>query len=118
MEGFAIVGRRDRSYGNDVRKCGGIIVYARNDIADHVTLVHTSDESERLWLQVHTDNGPYLLCVWYRPPVPGEVQSITSFEKELDDMRGNALGTLLWATSTCIANAGWFIQHQIQVKGI
>jgi hypothetical protein len=63
LEGFIIVGRRDRNYGNDDRKCGGVLVYARVDIADHVTLLHKSEASERLWLQMHTRNGPYLLCV-------------------------------------------------------
>ena len=95
LEGFTIVGRRDRSYGDDDRKCGGIIVMARTDVADHVTLLHVSEVSERLWLQMHTDNGPYLLCAWYRPPLPGEVDSITSFEAELDELRETSLGTLL-----------------------
>ena len=95
LEGFDVVGRRDRSHNGDERKCGGVIVYARSAIANHVTLISISGESERLWLQMHTNNGPYLLCAWYRPPVQGEVDSITSFDAELDQLRGNVLGTLL-----------------------
>ena len=73
----------------------GVMAFARTSIASHVTLIYVSDVSERLWLQMHTDNGPYLLCVWYRPPCQGEVLSISSFGEELDDLRRNALGTLL-----------------------
>ena len=60
-----------------------------------VTLVHISEVNEQLWLQMHTDNGPYLLCVWYRPPVQREVQSITSFETELDELRCDSIGIML-----------------------
>ena len=95
LEGYVVAGRRDRSYGDDERKCGGIIVFVKADIADHVTLMHVSDLSERLWVQGHTSNGTYLLCVWYRPPVDGEVQSMGSFESEPEAMRGNVLGTLI-----------------------
>ena len=95
LEGYDTVGRRDRSYGDDHRKCGGVIVFAISALANHVTLLHTSDESERLWFLIHAENGPYLLCSWYRPPVPGEVESIASFGKELELLRNQALGTLL-----------------------
>ena len=95
LEGFVVAGRRDRSYSGDIRRCGGIIVFVRTEIADNVTLLQTSRVSERLWVQMHTDNGPYLLGVWYRPPCPGEVQSIESFETELDELRGDSLGVLL-----------------------
>jgi hypothetical protein len=37
LEGFDVVGRRDRSYGDDDRNCGGVIVYARTAVASHVT---------------------------------------------------------------------------------
>ena len=95
LEGFDVVGRRDRSYNGDKRRCGGVIVYAKSEIADHVTLLQVSEVSERLWFQLHTNNGPYLLCAWYRPPVQGEVQTIESFEAELGQLRGNALGMML-----------------------
>ena len=41
-EAFEVVGRRDRSYNGDTRNCGGVIVFARAAIADHVTLLETS----------------------------------------------------------------------------
>ena len=106
LEGFIVVGRRDRSHAGDDRRCGGVIVFARTSIAEHVTLMHTSEVSERLWFQLHTDNGPYLLCAWYRPPVQGEVLTIDSFNTELDQLREIPWGRYLWATSVCIQNAG------------
>ena len=95
LEGYEVVGRRDRSYSGDARRCGGVVVFARVAIANHVTLLLTSEVSERLWFQLHTDNGPYLLCSWYRPPVQGETESIGSFVEELTQLRTHALGTLV-----------------------
>jgi hypothetical protein len=94
-EGYATIGRRDRSHSGDTRRCGGIIVYARAEIANHISLLLTSATCERMWMQLHTENGPYLLCAWYRPPAAGETQSIDSFGTELDTLRSNALGTLV-----------------------
>ena len=59
LEGFQIVGRRDRGGG---KKCGGIIVFARIEIASHVTLLEESTRAERMWLLMHSNIGPYLLC--------------------------------------------------------
>ena len=70
LEGYSEVARRDRADG---RKGGGVIVYALDSIASRVTMVEKSDLSERVWLVIHSDIGPYLLGVWYRPPDPGEV---------------------------------------------
>ena len=64
VEGYEIIGRRDRSFNGDERKCGGIIVFARSNIASNVTLIETSAVSERMWFQMHSNNGPYLLCCW------------------------------------------------------
>ena len=60
LEGFDVVGRRDRSYSGDDRSRGGVIVFARAEIANHVTLSMISEVAERLWIQLHTNNGPYL----------------------------------------------------------
>ena len=90
LEGYIVVGRRDRSYSGDKRRCGGIIVFARTEIAEHVTLMSISDSSERMWILMHTLLGPYLLCVWYRPPSDGEVQSISDFETEYNQLKNGA----------------------------
>ena len=95
LEGFVVVGRRDRGYNGDERRCGGVIVFARCAIADHVTLLEKSDNAERMWFQLHSDVGPFLMSTWYRPPASGEVGTIESFEEEYSRLRGHALGTLL-----------------------
>ena len=63
LEGYVVVGRRDR---DDGRICGGVIAFARRDVAANVAHLHRSVEAERFWLVIHTDQGPYLLGVWYR----------------------------------------------------
>ena len=95
IEGYRLVGQRDRSYSGDKRRCGGIIMYAREAIADHVTLMSISSTAERMWVLMHTSLGPYLLCSWYRPPVQGEVQSINDFDAEYKQLQGCALGFIL-----------------------
>ena len=92
LEGYALVARRGR---DDARKCGGVMVFARSDVAANVTLLHRSADSERLWLIIHTDHGPYLLGAWYRPPVQGEMQTISSLEAEWLDHSSSALGTVI-----------------------
>jgi hypothetical protein len=54
-----------------------------------------SKVSERLWILVHSDLGPYLVATWYRPPVQGEVESIRSFKEELTELKSLAIGTLI-----------------------
>jgi hypothetical protein len=95
LEDYEIIGRRDRNYSGDKRRCGGVIVFAKATVAGNVTLLLKSDVSERLWMQLHTDTGPYLLCAWYRPPVQGELESIESFGNELDELRRHAIGIVL-----------------------
>ena len=44
---------------------------------------------------LHSDTGPYLIGVWYRPPVPGEMQSIMDFSEEWQRLSKEVLGTIL-----------------------
>ena len=90
--GYELVARRDRRGG---RKGGGVAIFARVDISNSVTLLLGSADAERLWLILHTDQGPYLLCTWYRPPEPGEVQTISTLEAEWLEHCGAALGTII-----------------------
>ena len=92
VEGYTVVARRDR---DDGRKCGGVIVYAQDGLASRVTLIEQSADSERVWLIIHTDVGPYLVGVWYRPPEPGETNTIKSLETEWELHNQAALGTIL-----------------------
>ena len=47
LEGYELVARRDRQEGQDDRKCGGVMVFARADIANSVTLLEKSIAAER-----------------------------------------------------------------------
>ena len=91
LEGYAVVGRRDRCDG---RAGGGIAALAWTSIRDRVTLASTSEEAERMWLLVHAEQGPHLVGVWYRPPNPGEVNSVTSFQTELQGLSDLAIGSI------------------------
>ena len=64
-------------------------------MTNNVTLLEKSGQGERLWLVFHTDQGPYLLCAWYRPPEPGEVQALESWEKEWQEHHKEALGSVV-----------------------
>ena len=54
-----------------------------------------SENAERFWLMVHAEQGPHLVCVWYRPPGPNEIQSISSFKSELASFSDMFIGCIL-----------------------
>ena len=60
LEEYNLVARRDQ---NDGRRCGGVAIFARTDTASNITLIEISKSSERIWLVIHSDVGPYLLGV-------------------------------------------------------
>ena len=84
--------RRDRS---DNSGWGGVAVLVKTDFAGSVVLLAESGSAERLWLTLHANQGPYLLCVWYRPPAPGDTEGITSFKEEYNQHSRGALGSLV-----------------------
>jgi hypothetical protein len=92
LEGYSVISRRDR---DDGRRCGGVIVWAKDESAACVTQLLISAVAERIWMVIHTDQGPFLLGVWYRPPDPGEVLSIESLEEEWRQLSSGAMGTIL-----------------------
>ena len=92
LEGYVVVARRDK---DDGQICGGVIAFARCDVAANVTQVHRSAEAECFWLVIHTDQGPYLLGAWYRPPDPCEAQTISTLEAEWLEHCNAALGTVI-----------------------
>ena len=73
IEGYSLIARRNKSDG---RKCCGIAAFAASNISQRVTLVETSENAKRVWLLVHANHGPHLIGVWYKPPDPGEVETI------------------------------------------
>ena len=90
-EGYAVVGRRDRCDG---RAGGGIAAFALTSIQERVTLASKAEVAERMWLLVHAEQGPHLVGVWYRPPSPGEVNSVTTFQTELQGLADLAIGSI------------------------
>ena len=60
-----------------------------------MTLLQDSDGAERMWVLVHSNLGPYLVCAWYRPPVQGEVDSIRTYRDECVALKTEAVGTVM-----------------------
>ena len=87
---FTLVARRDRSNNHG----GGVCVYVADDVAANVTLMQVSETAERIWCMLHTDMGPYLVGVWYRPGDAGHAP-IDSCEEEHHQLSQEAMGTLL-----------------------
>ena len=88
---YELVSRRDRSD----RQGGGIALYARWDV--HPQIVHTCDSAtlELSWHTLHSDAGPLLLGVWYRPPRRGDVASISAFDAELKKFDEDFIGRII-----------------------
>ena len=92
LEGFTLVARKDRS---DNSGWGGVLVFARNDVAGSVVLLERSATEERVWLVLHSDQGPFLFGVWYRAPAPGETTGVTIFREEYCKHREGTLGSVV-----------------------
>ena len=73
---------------------GGVAVFVHESIQSQVTLLGESDSAERVWLLVHSDLGPLLVCPWYRPPASG-CDSIHSLPTELETHRALAIATIV-----------------------
>ena len=95
LEEYELVARRDRE---DNSAWGGVLVFAHKEVYNSVVLLHTSETAERVWLTLHTNCGPYLLCSWYRPPGRGKLEAVNSFRAEYDKLSKDALGTLVVGT--------------------
>jgi hypothetical protein len=96
LEGYIMISRRDRGEGDDDRKCGGVAVFAMHEHAERMTEIEKSKTSERVWIVVHSDMGPFLIGNWYRPPVHGpEVSSIASLREEWNALSQDVVGTII-----------------------
>ena len=82
LTNYRAVSRRDRA---DQSGWGGIALYARHDV--HMNVVHMKDSEslELSWYTLHSDIGPLLIGVWYRPPRRGDKSAIQIFDKELEE---------------------------------
>ena len=92
LEGYDLVARRDRT---DNSAWGGVLVWSRREVCNSVVLLETSETAERVWLTLHTNSGPYLLCAWYRPPGRGQLETVSTFREEYSRLAQAALGVLV-----------------------
>jgi exonuclease III len=97
FEGYETAARRDRSE----RSGGGVLVLVKKEYAKRVVGLGNSERHERSWLMVHTEQGPILVCAWYRPPVCGEVDSIVTLAQEWREHRENAIGSIIVGDVNC-----------------
>ena len=70
-------------------------MFALERLAHPITLLENSQVAERSWVIIHSDHGPCVIGCWYRPPAPGEVDSIRSFKEEVQSHATNAVGCVL-----------------------
>ena len=88
IEGYKLISRHDRTDG---RQGGGVAVFALEKLAHKVTHLGDSTVAEHSWVIVHSDHGPYVIGCWYRPPAPGEIESIRSLKEELQTQASRAV---------------------------
>ena len=91
LPGYTLVSRRDRRD----RSGGGIALFARLDVDASVVHISDSEAAERSWHTIHSDAGPILLGVWYRPPDYNDTGSISSLRSELLDWAPESFGMIL-----------------------
>ena len=72
------------------------MLFARSDIAQQVAHIGDSLAHERSWHVLHSNRGPILLGLWYRPPAQGEVQSIMDLEGELGEFSADTIGVAVF----------------------
>ena len=89
ITGYDNLCKRDRGSNG-----GGISVFVRKDITNQVSLLESSEDWERCWFLLHTQNGPYLICCWYRPPREPEA-GMLAMQTELRRLRDQSVGTII-----------------------
>ena len=86
LTNYVLVSRRDRidSRPAEEKGWGGVALFARSDVYQSIVFTEASNVNELTWHTLHSDIGPILLGVWYRPPHRGETASVRQFEVELE----------------------------------
>ena len=57
-------------------------MFARTEVSNNIVHIADSVDHERSWHILHTNQGPLLVGLWYRPPAYGEIASIDSLYNE------------------------------------
>ncbi len=92
LKGYTKVSRLDRRDGSG---WGGIMLFAKEGYQDFIVHVGDSEVAERSWHILHTDRGLVSLCLWYRPPNRGEIDSISTLPHELDQFAKDVCGHII-----------------------
>ena len=112
LPGYCVVGRRDRDSSNincfvdNLQSWGGIVSFISEEYKGAAVEVLESSTAERLWIVLHCDMGPLLLCIWYRPPAPSDISSISTLETEFVSLHKDVIGTVIIGDTNC-HNARW-----------
>ena len=52
---------------------GGVCCFALSSFHDAIVPIYESHNAERIWHIIHSNCGPFLFGIQYRPPAPGEI---------------------------------------------
>ena len=83
-------------------------------IADRIVHTGDSDDHERSWHTLHSNLGPVLVGLWYRPPSYHECMSIKDFEKEMHFFLVGAVCTMVFGDLN-VHHAEW-LRHSIATQ--
>ena len=72
-----------------------MLVFCHSSIAPRVSILSESTVAERVWLLLHTNDGPVAVAAWYRPPGQTECPSISSLVREWEAVRDMTIGTIV-----------------------
>ena len=114
LAGYVEVSRFDRRNGQDQ---GGITFFTRACYSERVVfLEHGGAFDERSWHCLHSDVGPVLICVCYRPPNRGELDSIYRFISEWSRLSASHIGTLVLGDLN-IHHTHWLGSSHTDIEG-
>ena len=84
------------------------MLLAHRNVAAHIVHVGTSLSYERTWHVYHSDQGPISICLWYRPPASGELESIRSIEDEMRSFAADCEHSIILGDMNC-HNIEWLV---------
>ena len=113
LAGYDLVARKDngaKAHG------GGVLVYVDPKLTARVTFMGESEDADRVWVMLHSSQGPYLIGAWYRAPSSQVEMSLTSLQTELGTHGSSALGILLVGDMN-VHHSRWLSSHSTTPAG-
>ena len=111
LSNYTLISRLDR---RDGRQGGGIAFFALASVAPTVVHIGDSVDHERSWHILHSNMGPVLLALWYRPPSYQEDLAIVDLEMEWHKYSGEAVATMIFGDMN-VHHTHW-LKHSIGVQ--